>query len=426
MSIEDTRAYRSNMINDRIGTLRKIIAWFIIYSHVLTGCAVNSANSGAIKPGPQLSSSHVEETPVTPNTGTELEVIIPVFDPGLTKKAENYEEEGIWPELRRAEANRFAYKLKQALDESEAFSAVRVAPDSTASGDLYILGRIEESDGEEIKFNLNVTDVSGKKWMDRDFSYTVEGSFYRNVRKKGTDPYDPIFEQAANEIVQLLQEKDQKELDNLKTIADLRFGASFNDEAFMQYMSMDGDQFELVGKPSDNDPMLQRVSVIRVREQMFIDNLQQSYSSFSSKMDESYLKWQEASFTEKKLREEAEAEAALKALGGILLIGLAIAGVASGSSSGNMSDLKATGVLASGVAGAWMLSSSFKSREEAELHKEAIDELGESINIEIAPQVMNFEEESLQLTGDVQEQFSQWRSFLRRIYEQETSPSTQF
>jgi hypothetical protein len=109
-----------------------------------------------------------------------------------------------------------------------------------------------------------------------------------------------------------------------------------------------------------------------------------------------------------------------------LLIGLAIAGVASGSSSGNMSDLKATGVLASGVAGAWMLSSSFKSREEAELHKEAIDELGESINIEIAPQVMNFEEESLQLTGDVQEQFSQWRSFLRRIYEQETSTSMQF
>ena len=426
MSIEDTRAYRLSMINDRIRTLRKLIAWFIIYSHVLTGCAVNDANSGAIKAGPQFSSSLDEETPVTPNTVTELDVIIPVFDPGLTEKAENYEEEGIWPELRRAEANRFAYKLKQALDESEAFGAVRVAPDSTASGDLYVLGKIKESDGEKIKFNLNVTDISGKKWLDKDFNYTVEESFYKNVRKKGTDPYDPVFEQAANEIVQLLKGKDQKELDNLKTIADLRFGASFNDEAFMQYLSMNGDQFKLVSKPSDNDPMLQRISVIRVREQMFIDNLQQSYSSFSSKMDESYLKWQEASFTEKKLREEAETEGALKALGGLLLIGLAIAAATSGSSSGNLSDLKTTGVVASGVAGAWMLSSSFKSREEAELHKDAIDELGESINIEIAPQVMNFEEETLLLTGDVQEQFSQWRSFLRRIYEQETSPSMQF
>ena len=54
---------------------------------------------------------------------------------GLSDKAKNYEEEGIWPELRRAEANRFAYKLKLALEKTRVFGAVRVTPNQRASGD---------------------------------------------------------------------------------------------------------------------------------------------------------------------------------------------------------------------------------------------------------------------------------------------------
>ena len=69
-----------------------------------------------------------------------------------------------------------------------------------------------------------------------------------------------------------------------------------------------------------------------------------------------------------------------------------------------------------------MLSSSFKSREEANLHKDAIEELGESINLDLAPQVVSFEEETVELTGNIQEQFTQWREFLKRIYEQEVTP----
>ena len=359
--------------------------------------------------------------------GAKLDVIIPVFDPGLSETAENYEEDGIWPELRRAEANRFAYKLKQALDDSNAFAAVRVTPDKTASGDLYVLGKIEESNGQDVKFVLNVIDISGKEWLNKTFKHEVKESFYKNYRSSGTDPYAPVFKQAADKIIDALIKRSFSELDDLKYIADLRFGASFNDAIFMEYMNTEGNYFKLVSKPSDNDPMLQRVIAIRVREQLFVDSLQQNYASFSQNMDDSYLRWQEASFTETQLRKEAETKSAMKAIGGVLLIALAIAAaVASGNNSsfGTPDPGLATAAIVGGVAGAWMFSSSFKSKEEAEFHKGAIDELGESINIDMAPRVVSFEDETVELTGNIQEQFTQWREFLKRIYEQEATPDT--
>ncbi len=416
-------------MNNKFETPKKIIACLLIYSQFLVGCMTTGGQSNVIKAGPELSSTYEAKAVEIAYQGTKLDVIIPVFDPGLTGNEKSYKEEGIWPELRRAEANRFAYKLKQALDNTNVFGAVRVTPDKTASGDLYVLGKIIKSDGEDVKFDLNVIDISGKEWLDDTFNHEVQESFYENYRNNGKDPYEPIFIEAANDIVKVLKRRSNSELDNLKYIADLRFGASFNDVAFMEYMNTEGHYIKLISKPSDNDPMLQRVMAIRVREQLFVDSLQQNYTSFSQNMDDSYLRWQEASFTEKRLGEDAEMDGVIKTIGGVLLIGLAIvAAVSSGNNSnsyGTPDPLLSTAAVASGIAGAWMLSNSFKSHDEAEFHKAAIDELGESMNMELAPQVISFENETVELTGNIQEQFSQWRAFLKRIYEQEMTPTTE-
>ncbi len=413
-------------------TVSKVVATILIYSHFLAGCVANGAGTGNVKPGPKTSSSYetkAEQTTIpVVTTQTKLDVIIPVFDPGLSDKAENYEEEGVWPELRRAEANRFAYKLKQALDKTRMFGAVRVTPDSQTTGDLYLLGKIEESDGENVAFKLTATDISGRQWLNQSFSHTVKEGFYKDLRKKGQDPYEPVFDEAAHEVIEKLSKKDEKQLAELKQISKLRFGASFNEAAFNEYMQQERGYFKVTSMPSDNDPMLERVNAIHIREQLFIDNLQQNYSSFNNKMEDSYLKWQEASFTEKQLREEAQTKGVLKAIGGALLIGLSIAAAVSGSGSGtyNAGDAaKSTAAVAGGLAGVWMLSSSFQSFEEAKFHKESIDELGQSVNMEMAPQVVSFEEETVELTGNVKEQYDQWRAFLHRMYEQEATPTTQ-
>ncbi len=378
---------------DRFRQPSKLLVYLLIMMHALTACVGSQSKPTAT--GPQLASSFEEQASEVTYSGPRLDVIIPAFSPGLSEDEANYEEEGIWPELRRAEANRFAYKLKQALEDTGKFGAVRVTPDNTASGDLYVLGEIVESNGMDLEFDMEVVDISGKQWLDENIEHEVSEGFYKNPRNEGKDAYDPAFEEAANRIVAALLEQQQRRLAELKQIADLRFGASFNEQAFLPYLNTDAQPMTVTAMPSDADPLFQRVKSVRVREQLFIDNLQQDYSGFSQQMEDSYLVWQKASFTEMQLRKYDNN------------IGADIAAVAAG------------------VGGAVLINSGFTSREEAKMHQDAINELGESVNLEMSPQVISFEEKTVELTGDVEEQFQQWRAFMAQMYELEATPETQ-
>jgi len=406
--------------------LKKLVTVFIIFAFLLSGCANKRQVSTTV--GPLSSSSYsepegIESKPVVP----KLDVIIPVFDPGLPEDPADYDKENIWPELRRAEANRFAYKLKEKLETTGQFGAVRVTPDETATGDLYVLGRIEKSNGEEVKIKLEVVDISGKRWLNEYFDHRVSGAFYNNLRNDGLDPYDPLFEEAAAGIVEELSHHGLKELEDLHYLSDLRFGANFSDSTFMKYMKVNGGKFTLVSKPSDDDPMMQRVRAIRVRDQLFVDNLQDNYGLFSEQMNESYRMWQEQSLIEMEAERVAGRKAVGQAIGGVLFISLAVlAAIAGGNSDAiGSSTAGATGAILGGMAGASLLTKSFKTSAEAKMHRESLNELGKSVDMELAPRVISFEKESVKLTGDAREQFMQWRAFLQKIYAVEMTPDVQ-
>lgn len=414
------------MNNSNYKTPSKFIIYLVILTHFITGCAgTMGPKSSGVEVGPQASTSTTfEQSQQVSQALPELEVVIPVFSPGLSDKEANYEEEGVWPELRRAEANRFAYKLKIALDETGKFGAVRVTPNNIASGDIYILGEINESNGQEISFGMNVVDISGTQWLNKTIKHEVSEGFFKNPRNSGKDPYDPAFEEAAKEIVEALLKRNANELTQLQNIAELRFAASFNAQAFMPHLDTSKNQIRLVSMPSDADPMFERVRSIRVQEQLFVDNLQPTYSGFSNQMETSYLAWQEASFTEAQLRREARRKSAMQMLGGAALITAALA-LAFSSNNQNPNFGRDVATIAGGVGGAVLLSGGFKSREEARFHQGALNEMGESINLEMAPQVVTLEEESVELTGDIAQQFQQWRVFLNRMYELEATPDRQ-
>jgi len=405
---------------------KKAVAVFIIFAFFLSGCATKGKTNSTV--GPPPSSSFLEPERVESVRATPIiDVIIPVFDPGLPEDPSDYDDENIWPELRRAEANRFAYKLKEKLEATGEFGAIRVTPDSTATGDLYILGRIELSNGEEVEIEIEVVDISGKRWLDESFEHEVSEAFHQDLRNKGLDPYEPVFEEAAAEIVEELNDHSSQELEDLHYLADLRFGANFSENTFKQYMEINRGIFSLVSKPSDEDPMLQRVRAIRVRDQLFIDGLQDNYTSFSDQMNESYLMWQEQSLFETQAERAAGRKAIGQAVGGVLLIGLAVLSAVAGakSNSSGSSAAGATGAIIGGMAGVSLMSDSFKTSEEAKVHRDSLNELGQSVDMAMAPQVIAFEKESVELTGDAKEQFTQWRAFLQKIYAEERTPDVQ-
>lgn len=405
---------------------RKIVTLLVLVSFILSGCAKNSSTVDTV--GPPPSSAVTSQEPLeSPEYSPKLDVIVPVFDPGLPEDQDDYDDENIWPELRRAEANRFAYKLKEQLERTGQFGAIRVTPDNTATGDLYILGRIKESNGEEVELGIVAIDISGRVWLDMTFDHEVEETFHKDLRNDGMDPYEPLFEEVVLAIIEELHGRSNNELENLKYVTDLRFGANFSDRTFMQYMNVDAGQFTLISRPSDDDPMLQRVRAIRLRDQLFIDGLQINYAEFSEQMDESYLMWQKQSLFEIQARRKATRKALGQAAGGVLLIGLAVLSAIAGgkSDSAGGSTAGTTGAILGGMAGTSLITQSFKTSAEARVHRDSLNELGQSVDLELAPQVIAFEKETVELTGDAREQYTQWRAFLQKIYDEEKTPDVQ-
>ena len=73
----------------------------------------------------------------------------------------------------------------------------------------------------------------------------------------------------------------------------MRFAASFSEDAFAEHMETKQGRVILTSLPSEDDSMYQKVRAIRVRDQLFVDQLQTDYEQFAAKIAPSYRLWQE-------------------------------------------------------------------------------------------------------------------------------------
>ena len=178
MNIENIKDYRKrNNMNYQIKKITIIIFTTLFLNACVTGGkdvissakekVFNSTNDDSNNVGLNLEVDSLEEDNqenVQISEHRNLNIIIPTFDPGI----ENSEK--VFQELRNFEARRFAVKLKVALENTNRVGAVRVTPNTSASGQIYVLGKIIESNGYKVKIKVKVIDASGKKILDKDFS----------------------------------------------------------------------------------------------------------------------------------------------------------------------------------------------------------------------------------------------------------------
>jgi len=404
---------------------RYTIGWVAILSFFLTSC-VTPGMSGRVGPktSGELKAVASKQVGIAEQ---KLDIIVPVFDPGIPETDEEMAEERIWPELRRAESVRFALKLKEELEKTGQFGAVRVTPDAEATGDIYVMGEILESNGKDVDFRLDVYDIAGNRWYSDSYDHEVGERFYTNIRNQGKDPYQPAFQEAAADLVERLKSVDAGTIALLQKVTEMRFANNFSEDAFKEHLREEDGRFELVSLPAETDPMLERVRAIRIRDQLYVDNLQTHYQEFNNKMETSYMLWQEKAREEQVAFEEAETAATGRAIAGGLLMILAIGLAAAAGNSGNSgrSTAAMAGGIAAGVGAAAAFSGAFRSNEESKLHADTLDEMGQSIDGELAPQVVEFEGKTKELTGSAAKQFADWRAFLKTIYEQEKTPVKQ-
>jgi len=403
----------------------KALTWIRISSRIiatlsiimLLGACANTGGGYVV--GPRDESGNVASGSPKAIPSTELSVLIPVLDPNIPKNSNEFKKKGIWPELRRAEANRFAVQLRDAVANTGAFGAVRVSPDNTATAHLYISGKIVKSNGEDISIAVSVVDISGKRLLRKTYKHRVTEYTLHDPRNPGGDIYAPVFDKAAVDIAKLSKRLKSKKIAQLNGIEEIRFAESFSPDYFSGYIkSSNTGKTKLQGFPSDDDPMLARVRALRVRDQMFIDNIQVDYDGFSNGMNEDYMLWQRQAYTESKAAREAASAANAKMFAGILAVA---AGAAMASNSSPYSS-SSYGGAALAVAGIAAISSGVQDSKQAKAHRESLSEMGRSLNIQLAPKVMEMEDRTVELTGTASEQYSTWRKFLREIYEAEKTP----
>lgn len=340
-----------------------------------------------------------------------LDVGIAIFDPGLEEYDENQQ---VYPEVRKAEARYMPGQLSQAMQESAAWGAVRVVPDARQITDLMVQGRILHSDGEELKLHITATDARGFVWLDRDYTGNASRYAYDITTRSRQDPFQAVYNTIANDLLEKQETLDAGDRRQLRLVTELLFARSFSPDAFDGYLGRNRkDKYLVLRLPAENDPMLERVRSIRERDQMFIDTLQEYYGNFSSVMHGPYQEWRKLSYEEAMAMQELRAESTRRLIAGgvAVLAGIAAAGSSDGSS-------RAAGNVAI-IGGGYLLKSGLEKRNEAQIHVEALEELGLSLEAEITPQVIELEDRTVMLSGNVEDQYAQWRELLADIYRAE-------
>ena len=124
---------------------------------VISACNTKTVRTIDISPHPQV--------PAAVPEALLLDVGITVFAANVPDDYDEQVKAHISPEVRRAEGNYIAYILKNMLQSTGNWGAVRVVPRPTNAVDVIVSGTILRSDGATLQLEAKVMDSSGTQWF---------------------------------------------------------------------------------------------------------------------------------------------------------------------------------------------------------------------------------------------------------------------
>ncbi len=339
-----------------------------------------------------------------------VDVAIDLFAPGVSDTpASPMLQKGIRAAVRKSEARYIPIQLRNTLQSTGQWGAVRVIPGGASWAELLVTGSIEKSNGKDLVVELQARDAAGRLWLDREYSQSADLAAYAKERPlDGRDPFQALYNRIANDLLRERDRRKPQELQAAREIASLRFAAELVPDPYAAYLTTDGKgRARLVKLPAAEDPMLRRVSAIRDRDHMFVDTLNEFYSDFYARMDKSYDDWRAYSYEEQKALDAINRGSLLKKiLGGIAVLGGILIDPRDGP-AGTKDVLIIGGIAA--------IQSGFEDAKEAGIHKAALSELADSFEGEVTPLLVDVDGKVVQLTGSAEVQFNKWRDLLHQI-----------
>ena len=370
----------------------------------LSGCATHTVKTTSYTPIIQDSQNINEDF--------LLDVGVAIFDPGIDELDDD-QEQLTNQQVRLAESRYAPYLLSETLQRSANWGIVRLMPNANSPMDVFINGVILESNGETMSMRVSVSDSTGRQWYQKEYEQAISQFSYDPSQRQQNDPFQILYNNIANDLLEWRQKNiSEPDITEIRTVSEMLFAKRFSSQVFDSYLAQDRNGvYQITSLPSDDDPLLQRIRDIRERDFMFIDTVQDYYATYVRQMRLPYDSWREQSYHETIELRELEASARRRFIAGAATVVAGIAAATQGSNYGTQ-----IGGAAAVGAGAYLIRSGFDKRAEAQMHMEALEELGQSLEDEVAPQVISLEDRSITLTGSVEEQYEQWREILADLY----------
>ncbi len=384
---------------------------------VFTAVVIGGCQTLGIKPA-NTDPVAMQHPPSSLQEDRLMDVWIALFEsgPALTEKDLAL---GITPEIRKAETRFIPVHLKKTLQQSGYWGAVRVVPQGIQGGELLVTGKILRSDGEILNLEIEAVDSSGRKWLQKEYIAVVGSGGYQGVSEGKVDAFQGLYNAIANDLARLKENMSQAQLREIRTIADMRFAAGMAPLTFDGYLQKDEGRYRIRRLPARDDPMMQRVALIRERDYLFIDTLNDYYDGFYRDAWEPYGDWRRYRSEEAENLRRVEQEAMTRKVLGIGAVVSAVALSMAGSRDirANTDTLRQLML----IGGVMVAKSGFDKDKEKQIHIDSLAELGNSFDAEISPMVVEVDGDTHRLTGSAEAQYSKWRGLLRKIHRSENA-----
>ncbi|MEO0425382.1 MAG: hypothetical protein AAF184_23810 [Pseudomonadota bacterium] len=352
---------------------------------------------------------------------TLLDVDVPLLDQGLPVSRAQQLDQGIYPEIRRVEAQYFAVELTRALVDTARFGTIRVVPSEDTTAELTVRGKILRSDGRELELSLVAIDATGRRWLERDYYIATPVPLTSPDDKVTTeqqvDALQPLYARITTDLIMALDAHDERDLTLIREISQLRYAAALAPQPFAAYVewvppqraprSDDPEQvlpplmpphYRAVRLPSAQDPMIARIARVRLTEAQLKDTSHQLYVRAVDEVSAGYETWRRFNAQQLAYVEEREGR------------------FASTSKKERKRRRKARSYSS--------YKQSYEDYRWAKEQEQRMAAWAARLDTQASPTVQEVEGTLVELEGSLAEQYAEWRRILRALFELETGVAT--
>ena len=347
---------------------------------------------------PQVGEVRLNIAEVEPAQHQLLDIGIVVFENDEDESAARTYGDRVFAEVREKEIRYLPFLLREVLIESQQWGAVRVLPEADPSVDLLISGKILRSSGTELAIQIDATDSTGRSWLSRIYGDAAMLSDYPEdirftpfkpfIPSEHKEPYQDLYENIGNDLVAIRDMLSAGDLQTVRDVSTLVYANDLSPESFGNMLTTnDAGLLEAASLPAENDPMLARVEDMRVRHHVFIDTVDEYYGALHDEMVQAYIMWRRHSYDQQEQLVSREQEPISEDF----------------------------------FSGSYLtMTQRYNRYRWSKIYRQEFQELAAGFNQELAPAILELNEQVHGLSGTMAEQYIQWRRILRQLFELET------